>query len=187
MLKVQLNDIISHQYLSQAVVEVFGNYRKANSTMTKSNGAVLIKVPYNHSFIDLKKGKRTQSNDTSLDSRVHMNEHHSSRKLEREKTFIKSMHQPKILYLEDLDLNSSKSGTTVYSPEDPALSHVLDGGSGVIMEHPGEESPGRKSTVEDFEANTSPTRKRGRPPLAKRDGKTKIWKKPEESPLIPIN
>lgn len=140
-----------------------------------------------HSFIDLKKGKRTQSNDTSLDSGVDMNEHHSSRKLEREKTFIKSMHQPKILYLEDLDLSSSESGTTVCSPEDPALRHILDGGSGAIMEHPGEESPGRKSTVEDFEANTSPTKKRGRPPLAKRDSKTNIWKKREERPLIPIN
>ncbi|XP_033612281.1 protein FAM171B [Fukomys damarensis] len=140
-----------------------------------------------HSFIDLKKGKRTQSNDTSLDSGVDMNEHHSSRKLEREKTFIKSMHQPKILYLEDLDLSSSESGTTVCSPEDPTLRHVLDGGSGVILEHPGEESPGRKSTVEDFEANTSPTRKRGRLPLAKRDSKTNIWKKREERPLIPLN
>uniref|UniRef100_A0A8I3WL62 Family with sequence similarity 171 member B n=1 Tax=Callithrix jacchus TaxID=9483 RepID=A0A8I3WL62_CALJA len=140
-----------------------------------------------HSFIDLKKGKRTQSNDTSLDSGVDMNELHSSRKLEREKTFIKSMHQPKILYLEDLDLSSSESGTTVCSPEDPALRHILDGGSGVIMEHPGEESPGRKSTVEDFEANTSPTKRRGRPQLAKRDSKTNIWKKREERPLIPIN
>ncbi|KAM5327261.1 protein FAM171B isoform 1-T1 [Glossophaga mutica] len=140
-----------------------------------------------HSFIDLKKGKRTQSNDTSLDSGVDMNEHHSSRKLEREKTFIKSMHQPKILYLEDLDLSSSESGTTVCSPEDPALRHILDGGSGAIMEHPREESPGRKSTGEDFEANISPTKKRGRPPLAKRDSKTNIWKKREERPLIPIN
>ncbi|XP_023568105.1 protein FAM171B, partial [Octodon degus] len=140
-----------------------------------------------HSFIDLKKGKRTQSNDTSLDSGVDMNEHHSSRKLERERTFIKSMHQPKILYLEDLDLSSSESGTTVCSPEDPALRHILDGGSAVIVEHPGEESPGRKSAAEDFEANTSPTKKRGRPPLAKRDSKTNIWKKREERPLIPIN
>uniref|UniRef100_A0A2K5YDA4 Family with sequence similarity 171 member B n=1 Tax=Mandrillus leucophaeus TaxID=9568 RepID=A0A2K5YDA4_MANLE len=140
-----------------------------------------------HSFIDLKKGKRTQSNDTSLDSGVDLNELHSSRKLEREKTFIKSMHQPKILYLEDLDLSSSESGTTVCSPEDPTLRHILDGGSGVIMEHPGEESLGRKSTVEDFEANTSPTKRRGRPPLAKRDSKTNIWKKREERPLIPIN
>ncbi|CAO2596571.1 Protein FAM171B, partial [Lemmus lemmus] len=141
-----------------------------------------------HSFIDLKKGKRTQSNDTSLDSGVDMNEHHSSRRLEREKTFIKSIHQPKILYLEDLDLSSSESGTTVCSPEDPALRHILDGGSGVILEHPREESPGRKSNVEDFEANTSPTKKRGRaPPLVKRDSKTNIWKKREERPLIPIN
>ncbi|XP_037379576.1 protein FAM171B [Talpa occidentalis] len=140
-----------------------------------------------HSFIDLKRGKRTQSNDTSLDSGVDMNEHHSSRKLEREKTFIKSMHQPKILYLEDLDLSSSESGTTVCSPEDPALRHILDGGSGAILEHPGEESPGRKSTIEDFEANISPTKKRSRPPLAKRDSKTNIWKKREERPLIPIN
>ncbi|XP_012884422.1 PREDICTED: protein FAM171B [Dipodomys ordii] len=142
-----------------------------------------------HSFIDLKKGKRAQSNDTSLDSGVDMNEHQLSRKLEREKTFIKSMHQPKILYLEDLDLSSSESGTTVCSPEDPALRHILDGGgSAVILEHPGEESPARKTTVDDFEASTSPTRKRGRPPpLTKRDSKTNIWKKREERPLLPIN
>ncbi|XP_055456644.1 protein FAM171B [Psammomys obesus] len=125
-----------------------------------------------HSFIDLKKGRRTQSNDTSLDSGVDMNEHHSSRKLEREKTFIKSAPQPKTLYLEDLDLSSSESGTTVCSPEDPALRHILDGGS----------------AVEDADANTSPTRKRGRPPpLAQRDGKTNIWKKREERPLIPMS
>lgn len=46
MLKVQVNDIISHQYLGQAVVEVFVNYTKTNSTLTGNNGAVLIKVPY---------------------------------------------------------------------------------------------------------------------------------------------
>lgn len=45
-LKVQVNDIISHQYLRQAVVEVFVNYTKTNSTLTGNNGAVLIKVPY---------------------------------------------------------------------------------------------------------------------------------------------
>lgn len=46
MLKVQVNDIISRQYLSQAVVEVFVNYTKTNSAVTTDNGAVLIKVPY---------------------------------------------------------------------------------------------------------------------------------------------
>lgn len=46
MLKVQVNDIISRQYLSQAVVEVFVNYTKTNSMVTRNNGAVLIKVPY---------------------------------------------------------------------------------------------------------------------------------------------
>ncbi|EHB09605.1 Protein FAM171B [Heterocephalus glaber] len=78
-----------------------------------------------HSFINLKNDKRIQSNDTSLDSGVDMNEHHSSRKLEREKTFIKSMHQTKILYLEDLDLSSSESGTTICSPEDSVLKACL--------------------------------------------------------------
>lgn len=46
MLKVQVNDIISRQYLNQAVVEVFVNYTKTNSMVTRNNGAVLIKVPY---------------------------------------------------------------------------------------------------------------------------------------------
>lgn len=46
MLKVHVNDTISRQYLSQAVVEVSVNYTKTNSTVTKNNGAALVKVPY---------------------------------------------------------------------------------------------------------------------------------------------
>uniref|UniRef100_A0A6I8N418 Family with sequence similarity 171 member B n=1 Tax=Ornithorhynchus anatinus TaxID=9258 RepID=A0A6I8N418_ORNAN len=61
-----------------------------------------------HSFIDLRKG-RPESNDISLDSGVDMNEHQSGRKLEREKTFIKSGPQPPILYPGGFDLNGSKN------------------------------------------------------------------------------
>ncbi|XP_053127939.1 protein FAM171B isoform X2 [Hemicordylus capensis] len=141
-----------------------------------------------HSFIDLKKGRKTESNDTSLDSGVDMNEHNLSRKLEREKTFIKSMQHSKILYLEDLDLSSSESGTTVCTPEDQTVKQMPDGGSDLVIEEHTEESlPRRKNTTEEHEASPPPAKKRGRPPLTKKDSKTNIWKKREERPLIPIN
>ncbi|XP_033022632.1 protein FAM171B isoform X2 [Lacerta agilis] len=139
-----------------------------------------------HSFIDLKKGRKTESNDTSLDSGVDMNEHNTSRKLEREKTFIKSMQHSKVLYLEDLDLSSSESGTTVCTPEDQTVKHMPDGGTDPVIEQQTQEVPKKKET-EDHEASPPPAKKRGRPPLTKRDSKTNIWKKREEKPLIPIN
>ncbi|XP_059583224.1 protein FAM171B [Alligator mississippiensis] len=140
-----------------------------------------------HSFIDLKKGRKTDSNDTSLDSGVDMNEHHPSRKLEREKTFIKSMPHSKILYLEDLDLSSSESGTNVCTPEDQSMRHMLDGGSGSVTEQQIEEPIRRKNKAEGHESSTPPGKKRNRPHMAKRESKNNIWKKREERPLIPIN
>ncbi|XP_063174160.1 protein FAM171B [Candoia aspera] len=141
-----------------------------------------------HSFIDLKKGRKTESNDTSLDSGVDMNEHNPSRKLEREKTFIKSMQHSKILYLEDLDLSSSECGTRVSTPEDQAVKHMPDGGNDPIIEQELiEEVPRRKNMAKNHEASSPPAKKQGRPRLTKREGKTNIWKKREERPLIPIN
>ncbi|NWV65743.1 F171B protein, partial [Malurus elegans] len=140
-----------------------------------------------HSFIDLKKGKKTESNDTSLDSGVDMNEHHPSRKLEREKTFIKSMPHSKILYLEDLDLSSSESGTTVCTPEDQAVRHIMEGGNGSVIEQHDEEGLRKKSLPGSNESGIPSAKKRDRPTLVKRDSKTNIWKKREERPLIPIN
>ncbi|NWU44819.1 F171B protein, partial [Hylia prasina] len=140
-----------------------------------------------HSFIDLKKGKKTESNDTSLDSGVDMNEHHPNRKLEREKTFIKSMPQSKILYLEDLDLSGSESGTTVCTPEDQAVRHIMEGGNGPVLEQHDEEGLRKKSLLGSHESGIPSAKKRDRPPLMKRDSKTNIWKKREERPLIPIN
>ncbi|XP_059724224.1 protein FAM171B [Haemorhous mexicanus] len=140
-----------------------------------------------HSFIDLKKGKKTESNDTSLDSGVDMNEHHPNRKLEREKTFIKSMPHSKILYLEDLDLSSSESGTTVCTPEDQAVRHIMEGGNRPVLEQHNEEGLRKKSLPGSHESGIPSAKKRDRPPLMKRDSKTNIWKKREERPLIPIN
>uniref|UniRef100_A0A8C9LD34 Family with sequence similarity 171 member B n=1 Tax=Pavo cristatus TaxID=9049 RepID=A0A8C9LD34_PAVCR len=140
-----------------------------------------------HSFIDIKKGRKTESNDTSLDSGVDMNEHHPGRKLEREKTFIKNMPHSKILYLEDLDLSSSESGTTVCTPEDQAVRHILDGGNGPAIEQHDEEGLRRKTVSGSQESGIPSPKKRDRPSLTKRDSKTNIWKKREERPLIPIN
>ncbi|NWR50588.1 F171B protein, partial [Regulus satrapa] len=144
-------------------------------------------VQVRHSFIDLKKGKKTESNDTSLDSGVDMNEHHPNRKLEREKTFIKSMPHSKILYLEDLDLSSSESGTTVCTPEDQAVRHIMERGNGPVLEQHDEEGLMKKSLPGSNESGIPSAKKRDRPPLTKRDSKTNIWKKREERPLIPIN
>ncbi|NWW86755.1 F171B protein, partial [Rhynochetos jubatus] len=137
-----------------------------------------------HSFIELKKGGKTESNDTSLDSGVDMNEHHPGRKLEREKTFVKNTPPSKILYLEDLELSSSESGTAVCTPEEQAARHV---GNEPGAERRREEGARRKSGAGGHEAGVPPAKKRDRPPVAKRDSKTNIWKKREERPLLPIN
>ncbi|KAM9010903.1 protein FAM171B isoform 2-T2 [Ara ararauna] len=140
-----------------------------------------------HSFIDLKKGRKTESNDTSLDSGVDMNEHHLGRKLEREKTFIKTMPHSKILYLEDLDLSSSESGTTLCTPEDQAVRYLMDGGNGPVIEQHDEEGLKRKTVSGSHESGIPSAKKRDRPSIMRRDSKTNIWKKREERPLLPIN
>uniref|UniRef100_A0A8C6JYZ9 Uncharacterized protein n=1 Tax=Melopsittacus undulatus TaxID=13146 RepID=A0A8C6JYZ9_MELUD len=140
-----------------------------------------------HSFIDLKKGRKTESNDTSLDSGVDMNEHHPGRKLEREKTFIKNMPHSKILYLEDLDLSSSESGTTVCTPEDQAVRYLMDGGNGPVIEQHDKEGLKRKTASGSHESGIPSAKKRNRPSIMRRDSKTSIWKKREERPLLPIN
>ncbi|XP_029461827.1 protein FAM171B isoform X2 [Rhinatrema bivittatum] len=139
-----------------------------------------------HSYIDLKKRKKKDSNDTSLDSGVDMNELHPGRKLEREKMFIKSMPHSKIMYLEDLDLSSSESGTTACTPEDPALRHILDGGNEQIMEEI-EEAPRTNSTTEVYESSSPPNKKNGKHVLEKRESKKNIWQKREERPLMSLN
>ncbi|KAK6483185.1 protein FAM171B [Huso huso] len=143
-----------------------------------------------HSFIDLQKKKKpTNSNDTSLDSGVDMNEHHPSRKLEREKTFIKGMPHSKILYTEDFDLSSSESGTTAAcTPEDPLLRHILDSGSGQIGEgQPDGEQAEATSTQEESERQSTPPSKRLRRNKGKSDSKSSGWTKREERPLRSLN
>ncbi|XP_030066313.1 protein FAM171B [Microcaecilia unicolor] len=140
-----------------------------------------------HSYIDLKKRKKKDSNDTSLDSGVDMNEHHQGRKLEREKTFMKCMPHSKIMYLEDLDLSSSESGTTACTPEDPSLRHILDGGNEQIMEEHIEEVPRTNTKMEVYERSSSPSKKNGKHVLEKRESKKNVWQKREERPLMSLN
>nr|XP_033803087.1 protein FAM171B [Geotrypetes seraphini] len=139
-----------------------------------------------HSYIDLKKRKKKDSNDTSLDSGVDMNEH-QGRKLEREKTFMKSMPHSKIMYLEDLDLSSSESGTTACTPEDPSLRHILDGGNEQIMEEHIEEAPRTNSKMEVYEPSSSPSKTNGKHVLEKRESKKNVWQRREERPLMSLN
>ncbi|CAN9497991.1 unnamed protein product [Ophioblennius macclurei] len=45
-LKVQVNDVLSRQYLNQAVVEVYINYTRIDTKLTGQDGSVLLHVPY---------------------------------------------------------------------------------------------------------------------------------------------
>ncbi|XP_042351124.1 LOW QUALITY PROTEIN: protein FAM171B-like [Plectropomus leopardus] len=45
-LKVQVNNVLSRQYLSQAVVEVYINYTRTITALTAEDGSVLLHVPY---------------------------------------------------------------------------------------------------------------------------------------------
>lgn len=45
-LRVQVNDLLSRQHLSQAVVEVYINYTRTNAALTGQDGGVLLQVPY---------------------------------------------------------------------------------------------------------------------------------------------
>ncbi|XP_076603397.1 protein FAM171B-like [Chaetodon auriga] len=45
-LKVQVNDVLSRQQLSQAVVEVYINYTRTSTALTGEDGGVLLRLPY---------------------------------------------------------------------------------------------------------------------------------------------
>ncbi|XP_008302846.1 protein FAM171B-like, partial [Stegastes partitus] len=51
-LKVQVTDVLSRQYLSEAAVDVYINYTRTNSAVTGEDGAALLHVPY-HSGLPL--------------------------------------------------------------------------------------------------------------------------------------
>ncbi|XP_029103091.1 protein FAM171B isoform X2 [Scleropages formosus] len=145
-----------------------------------------------HSIIDLQKRHvPSDSNDTSLDSGVDMNEHQQGRRLEREKTFVKSMPHSRALYAEDLDLSSSESGTTAAcTPEDAALRNILDSGSGSIPNIPEErDGADTSSAQEDSESRASPPPRRLRKvrDRSKVDKQKSTWHLREERPLMKLN
>uniref|UniRef100_UPI00398EA3D2 protein FAM171B n=1 Tax=Pristiophorus japonicus TaxID=55135 RepID=UPI00398EA3D2 len=142
--------------------------------------------PIRHSCMVVQKPKKAHSNDTSLDSGVDMNEHHTGKKLEKEKTFIKSTPASKSLYSDDMDLSGSESGTTVCTPEDVSFRHVLDIGSDQIVEV--EEEQSDRSLQED-EISVTPPHIKGQMSTDGdgEDSKKSIWQKREERPLISIN
>ncbi|XP_067891681.1 family with sequence similarity 171 member B isoform X2 [Heterodontus francisci] len=142
--------------------------------------------PIRHSCMIVQKPKKAHSNDTSLDSGVDMNEHHTGKKLEKEKTFIKSAAASKSHYSEDMDLSGSESGTTVCTPEDLSFRHVLDIGSDQIVEVEEEQSD---RSLQDDEISVTPPHRKGRMSTDGdgEDSKKSVWQKREERPLIPIN
>ncbi|KAG9349454.1 hypothetical protein JZ751_027898 [Albula glossodonta] len=145
-----------------------------------------------HSIIDLqKKNRPTDSNDTSLDSGVDMNELQPGKKTEREKTFVRSMPHSKVLYTEDLDLSSSESGTTAAcTPEDPSLRSILDGSSGAIPNIPEEKDGADTSSAqEDSESRSTPPPRRLRKvrDKSRSDKQKTTWHLREERPLMKLN
>ncbi|XP_035249042.1 protein FAM171B [Anguilla anguilla] len=145
-----------------------------------------------HSIIDLQKKVRpTDSNDTSLDSGVDMNEHQPGRRAERDRTFIRSAAHSRALYGEDPDLSSSESGTTAAcTPEDPSLRSVLDGSSGAIPNIPEErDGADTSSAQEDSESRSTPPPRRLRKVRDKSRGEKhkSTWHLREERPLMKLN
>ncbi|XP_067842915.1 family with sequence similarity 171 member B [Heptranchias perlo] len=142
--------------------------------------------PIRHSCMVVQKPKKAHSNDTSLDSGVDMNEHHTGKKLEKEKTFIKSTPASKSLYSEDMDLSGSESGTTVCTPEDLSFRHMLDIGSDQIIEVEEEQSD---RDLQEDELSLTPPNRKGRLSTDGdgEDSKKSVWQKREERPLISIN
>uniref|UniRef100_A0AAQ4Q7Q2 FAM171 N-terminal domain-containing protein n=1 Tax=Gasterosteus aculeatus aculeatus TaxID=481459 RepID=A0AAQ4Q7Q2_GASAC len=45
-LKVQVNNVMSRQYLSQALVEIYVNYTRTNAALTGEDGGILLHVPF---------------------------------------------------------------------------------------------------------------------------------------------
>ncbi|GCB72518.1 hypothetical protein scyTo_0002037 [Scyliorhinus torazame] len=140
--------------------------------------------PIRHSCMIVQKPKKAHSNDTSLDSGVDMNEHHTGKKLEKEKTFIKSAPPSKSHYSEDMDLSGSESGTTVCTPEDLSFRHVLDIGSDQIIEVEEEQSD---RSLQDDEISVTPPQGEMSTDRDGEDSKKSVWQKREERPLISIN
>lgn len=158
-----------------------------------------------HSVLDLQKCLRRASeiNTTSLDSGVDMNEHvagGSSRRLERERTFVRiatpsdgSRTQRLCSTTDDMDLNSTESTTTATcTPEDPSLRSLLDSaGTGAVPDIPEEEDVGTdlSSAQEDSEARSTPSPHRLRKAKDKRraDRQKSTWLKREERPLMKLS
>ncbi|XP_042192177.1 protein FAM171B [Callorhinchus milii] len=144
-----------------------------------------------HSCVNAQKPKKTHSNDTSLDSGVDMNEHLIGKKLEKEKTFVKSTTPSKNLYSEEMDLSGSENGTAVCSPEDLTLRHVLDGKNGQLVEEAlsQQEELGDRGSQPECRLGMIPQRKKGKrnSDQGEEDGKKSVWQKREERPLISLN
>ncbi|XP_061082690.1 family with sequence similarity 171 member B [Conger conger] len=142
-----------------------------------------------HSIIDLQKRIRPpDSNDTSLDSGVDMNELQPGRRSEREKTFVRSAVHSRALYADDPDLSSSESGTTAAcSPEDPSLRSALGGSSGAIPEE--RDGADTSSAQEDSESRSTPPPRRLRKvrDKSRSDKQKTTWHLREDRPLMKLN
>ncbi|XP_051885868.1 protein FAM171B [Pristis pectinata] len=142
--------------------------------------------PIRHSCVLIQKPKKAHSNDTSLDSGVDMNEHHTGKRPEKEKTSAKGAAASKNLYSEDAELSGSESGTTVCTPEDLSFRQGLDVGSGQLVEVEEEQSD---RSLQDEEISVTPPHRQGRMSTKGEgdDSKKSVWQKREERPLISIN
>ncbi|XP_072541131.1 protein FAM171B-like isoform X2 [Salminus brasiliensis] len=139
-----------------------------------------------HSIVDLRRSHLlTDSNDTSLDSGVDLNEQQ-----QLGQQGVRSMVCRRPLCLEDGDLSSSESGTTtVCSPEEPALKNILHGSSGTISNLPQDRPHADTFTINKGSECTSSTRvhklkKSSETGRAKKPKNT--WHRREERPLMKL-
>ncbi|XP_072115726.1 protein FAM171B [Mobula birostris] len=142
--------------------------------------------PIRHSCVLVQKPKKAHSNDTSLDSGVDMNEHHTGKRPEKEKTCARAAAALKNPYPEDVELSGSESGTTVCTPEDLSFRQGPDMGSGQLGEVEEEQSD---QSLQDEEIIVTPPHRQGRMSTEGEgdNSKKSIWQKREERPLISIN
>ncbi|KAL2081277.1 hypothetical protein ACEWY4_023130 [Coilia grayii] len=155
-----------------------------------------------HSVLNLHRCLHRASDKTasSLDSGVDMNEHvgggGGGRRLERERTFVRSSAHSRTQRLcsDDMDLSSSESATTATcTPEDPSLRNILDGVGGAMPHDiPEERDDGggdTSSAQEDSESRSTPSPRRMRRDRDKSRAERprSTWHMREERPLMKLN
>ncbi|KAI4893000.1 hypothetical protein NFI96_027326 [Prochilodus magdalenae] len=139
-----------------------------------------------HSVLDLRRSHLlTDSNDTSLDSGVDLNEQQPGQK------YVRSMAKNRPLCSDDVELSSSESGTTMAcSPEEPVLKNTLHSSSGTISNLPEDRQHANTPKIHEGRecASSSRVQRIGKAKEKRRVDKVKnTWHLREERPLLKLS